>query len=426
MNYQEFFSLAKKKGIEKIQITEETEKENSIYLIGEKLEDYTDSEKCVYSIKAEINGKTEKVVTEYLDENIIDLLIEKITETDSNYQDDYLSGNKKIMINDVENTDITKEVPKIYELQKLAKNYHYTKSLEIMYSDYYAKTRIVNSSGVDIATSSHNYQLYAEASAQKEDNISSYGESVLVNDKKTLDFNQMVKSVLELASIATTKRKLETKRYDIILSSQVASYIIGKLQNMLSAESIHKKKSCLEGKLNKEVFSNKINVVEEPENTKYPGYVGFDKEGTKTYNKELVKEGIIKTYLYDIKEAKIENTSSTGNKFDGIETRNMYLVPGEKNINELLKKMKSGIYITHHMGSAETAVNCNNGDISLQVFGYIVEDGKLVCGFEPAILTSSIFELLSTVEEIGNELKFTSLSVASPAIFIKDISIAGQ
>ena len=206
MNYQEFFSLAKKKGIEKIQITEETEKENSIYLIGEKLEDYTDSEKCVYSIKAEINGKTEKVVTEYLDENIIDLLIEKITETDSNYQDDYLSGNKKIMINDVENTDITKEVPKIYELQKLAKNYHYTKSLEIMYSDYYAKTRIVNSSGVDIATSSHNYQLYAEASAQKEDNISSYGESVLVNDKKTLDFNQMVKSVLELASIATTKR----------------------------------------------------------------------------------------------------------------------------------------------------------------------------------------------------------------------------
>ena len=308
----------------------------------------------------------------------------------------------------------------------MKKNYPQAKSLEIQYCDAYNKTRIINNDGVDIATSSHNYQLYVEVSAETEETIATYSDSILVNNKEEIDFEHIVKTALNLSTIATTKKKLETKRYDMVLSEKVSSYIIGKLREMLSAESIHKKKSCLDSKMNKKIFSKKITILEEPKNKKYPGYVSFDKEGTKTYNKELIKEGIIKTYLYDIKEAKIEKVESTGNKFDGISTRNMYLVPGEKSLDEIFQTMKNGIFITNYMGSSGTSVNCNNGEISLQVFGYIIEDGKIVCGFEPAILTTSIFELLSNVEEIGKELKFTSISVASPAIFIKNISVAGQ
>ena len=79
MEFQEFIELAKAKGIEKIQITEDAKQENSIYLINNQLEDYTDSEKKVYTIKAEKNGKTESVYTEYLEESIVDLILEKLT-----------------------------------------------------------------------------------------------------------------------------------------------------------------------------------------------------------------------------------------------------------------------------------------------------------------------------------------------------------
>ena len=44
MTYQEFFQLAKNKGISNIQVTEDSKRENSIYLINNKLEDYTDCE----------------------------------------------------------------------------------------------------------------------------------------------------------------------------------------------------------------------------------------------------------------------------------------------------------------------------------------------------------------------------------------------
>ena len=40
-------------------------------------------------------------------------------------------------------------------------------------------------------------------------------------------------------------------------------------------------------------------------------------------------------------------------------------------------------------------------------------------------MTTTIFELFSHVEEIGKDLNFTRESVASPSLYVRDISIAG-
>lgn len=426
MTYQEFFDLAKSKGITNIQITEDEKQENSIYLINNTLEDYTDCEKKVYTIKAEVNGKTENLNTEYLDESIIDLLIEKLNNTESNYEDEYLSNKSNNQITKIVTVDVTEQTELLKSLYNKKDKFPLTKSLEIAYSDTYTKTRIINSNSVDIATDSHCYELYVEASAEKDETIATYSESLLVTDKDKINFSDIVNNVLNLTSLATTKKKLETKKYNIILSNKVASRIIDHLQDMLSAELIHQKKSCLINKINEQVFSKKLNIVEEPRNKDYPGYIIFDKEGTDTINKEIITDGIIKTYLYDIKEAKIDKVKSTGNKYNGIAGRNMYIKPGNKNLSELFKKIDNGLYITHYMGSMGSSINESSGNISMQVFGYIIENGKIVCGFEPAVLTSSIFELLTNVEEIGNDLQFIMKSSASPSIYIKDISIAGE
>jgi PmbA protein len=426
MTYQEFFELAQSKGISNIQITEDEKKENSIYLINNKLEDYTDCEKKVYTIKAELNGKTENLTTEYLSESIIELILEKIHNTESNYEDEYLINKNNNIIKKIESVDVTEEKKNITDLYIQKEKFPLTKSLEIAYSDTYTKTRIINSNKVDISTDSHCYELYVEASAEKDETIATYSESLLVTDKSKIDFLNIINNVLNLTSLATVKKKLETKKYNIILSNKVASRIIDHIQGMLSAELIHQKKSCLINKLNEKVFSEKLNIVEEPINKEYPGYIIFDKEGTDTYNKDVITNGIIKTYLYDIKEAKIDKVKSTGNKYNGIAARNMYIKPGNKSLSELFKDIDNGIYITHYMGSMGSSINESTGNISMQVFGYIIENGNLICGFEPAVLTSSIFELLTNIEEIGSDLQFVMKSSASPSIYIKDISIAGE
>ena len=95
MTYKEFFELAENKGINKIQITETTTKKLEINYIDENLEKYNIAEQVEYFIKAEKNKKTEKVKTNYIDESILDLLIMKLKETDSSYEDEYIT-NKKV------------------------------------------------------------------------------------------------------------------------------------------------------------------------------------------------------------------------------------------------------------------------------------------------------------------------------------------
>ena len=227
---------------------------------------------------------------------------------------------------------------------------------------------------------------------------------------------------MEKVILQSKKEKLKTKKYNIVLDNTVASSIIYHLVDMLSGSSIRNKVSCLEDSLGEKKFSKLLTIIEDPTNKTYPGYRLFDDEGIDTSKKTIIEKGVIKSYFYNIKEAKLADTKSTGNGYGKISTKNMYVVPGDK--KDLLKDLKDGLYITDYMGSQGTAINMTNGNISLQIFGFIVEDGKLIKGFVPAVMTTTIFELLSNIEEVGSDLVFNNTSCASPSILIKDISIA--
>ena len=163
-----------------------------------------------------------------------------------------------------------------------------------------------------------------------------------------------------------------------------------------------------------------------PLDNNYPGYTAFDNEGTTTINKTIIDKGIIKTYLYNNKEANIENILSTGNGYDSISTRNMYIEPSTKSIEDIIKSIKDGIYVTDFMGSQNTAISCSTGNISLQIFGFIIKDGEIVSSFIPCIMTTTIFELFSNIEEIASDLTFEKKTSASPSILVSNISVAAE
>lgn len=427
MTSKTFFQKAKAKGIENIQIVETTENTGQIELINKELETFEISNHTGYQIKAEYNGKTVKASSDYLDESILDTIIMKATYTDSKYQDDYLTDkthNNKI--DDMPQIEISNELDVLKELDNIRKNYPEIDSLTLSYSEIYEKKRIVNSNGVDIETACHLYEFVPEIVTKEKDSTTSYDRVYLKTNKDSLNMKDNLIKDIKMALKQAKKEKLETKKYDIIVDSTVMKSVLSNFIDMLSATNIRQKISCLEGKLNEKVFSDKLTIVEDPKNEDYPGATIFDDEGTETEKKEIIKDGVLKTYLYNIKEAKEQNQKTTGNGYSSISTRNMYIKPGDKTLEEMMKKLKNGIYITDCMGSMNTAINPNTGNISLQVFGFIIENGEIKCGFEPSVMTTTIFELLSNIEEIENQVTFIKRSVGSPCLLVKDISIASS
>lgn len=427
MTSKTFFQKAKAKGIENIQIVEITENTGQMELINKELETFEISNHTGYQIKAEYNGKTVKAASDYLDESILDTIIMKATYTDSKYQDDYLTDkthNNKI--DDIPQIEISNELDVLKELDDIRKDYPEVNNLTLSYSEIYEKKRIVNSNGVDIETACHLYEFVPEIVTKEKDSTTSYDRVYLKTNKDSLNMKDNLIKDIKMALKQTKKEKLKTQKYDIIVDSTVMKSILSNFIDMLSATNIRQKISCLEGKLNEKVFSDKLTIIEDPKNDDYPGATIFDDEGTETEKKEIIKDGVLKTYLYNIKEAKEQNQKTTGNGYSSISTRNMYIKPGDKTLEEMMKELKNGIYITDCMGSMNTAINPNTGNISLQIFGFIIENGEIKCGFEPSVMTTTIFELLSNIEEIENQVTFIKQSVGSPCLLVKDISIASS
>lgn len=427
MTFNTFFNKAKDKGIKNIQIVETTENIGQIELVNKSLETFEISNHIGYQIKAEYNDKTVKASSDYLDETILDTIIMKATYTDSKYQDEYLTD--KTQNNNINNTpqiEMNKELELLKQLDDMRKEYSEINNLTLSYSEIYEKKHIINSNGVDIATDCHLYEFVPQIVVQDKDKTTSYDRVYLKATKDELDMKNNLMKDIKMAIKQATKEKLQTKKYNIIIDYTVMKHILSNFIDMLSATNIRQKISCLEGKLNEKIFSDKLTIIEDPTDRNYPGATNFDDEGTKTTKKEIVKDGVLKTYLYNIKEAKEQNEESTGNGYGEISTKNMYINPGDKSLEEMLKTLANGIYITDCMGSMNTAINPNTGNISLQIFGFIIENGKIKCGFEPSIMTTTIFELFSNIQEIENKVTFTKQSVGSPCLLINNISIASS
>lgn len=424
MTYEEFFEKAKSKQITNVQITEKDIISSSAEIINGELESFDSYHNIAYQIKAEYQGKTVEIATNYLADDIIDLIIEKATTTDTTYEDEYLENREPIKKHSLEECDISKEIQQLKELDQIREKYATVSKLNTYLDESTVNTRIINSNSVDISTTSHLCQFDVEVIVENKGDITSFSQRVLKVKKEEIDFKQIIKDTIEKAILQSTKEKIETKKYNIVLDSNVASRILGNMVGMLSATAVRKKISCLEKKKGQKIFNEKLTIIEDPTNEEYPGYRLFDDEGTLTKKKIVVENGTLKTFFYNVKEAKIKKRKSTGNGYQGIGTKNMYIIPGEKSIEQLLKEMKDGIYITDYMGASGSSMNAVNGNISFQVFGFLVKDGQLVSGIEPAIMTTTIFELWSNIEEIGNDLQFIMTSAASPSIQIKDISIA--
>lgn len=423
MNYQDFFKLAKQNNIEKIQITEITDISKSISYIDEEMDNNDESRTISYQIKAEKNNKTVKISTDYLDERIISYLNIKFDYIDSEYEDEYIidtSNNNDQTIEEITIQDKIDDLKNIYKLKEISK---YIKKIQGTYYANSRKIHIINNDGVDISSTSKYYSYYCEVVLDKTGEPISNSKYSMKIDNREINILGLTKSAIKEAEIMLNKKKIDSKKYNIIMRNDIAAALISKIIGAIHADSVRLKLSCLEGNLNKKIFSDKITLIEDPLNKNFPGYNLFDNEGTFTYKKALIEKGVLKTYINSIKEAKLSNVKPTGNYYGNITTSNLYLVPGKATSEELLEKLDNGIYITDYMGAQNTSVDINTGSISIQVFGFVVENGKFVAGLEPCIMTTTFKELLNNVEVIGNDLEFFTKSIGTPSILFKDISI---
>ena len=421
MNNNEFFELCINRGFFNIEITIYDNKEYVSEVENEKINFIDIKNNIFYKVKARKENKTVILDSNYLNEDLIDLLEEKIEYIDSNVEDkflDLLDNNNIIQIK--ENKDFSKYVDKIINLTKLEEDiFNLTATLSYNIS----KIQIINDKGVNIENVNSYYDFAIISYGRKEDKVVNAYRTVM---QKDFNLNELVilrKEVIEEVKNKFNKNKINSKKYKCLFKQEVIEELLSEIIEAISLKSVNLNLSLFKDRIGEKIFSEKISLVEDPCGESNITRYLFDEEGNKTYKKSIIENGILKLFISNNKESSKNNMISTSNAFDEIGVRNLMLLPGEKSEKEIIKNIKEGLIITDIAGAGGQAIDIVSGSISLLVNGFYIVNGKIDYYFEQAIMTSTIKEIFNNVLEISNTVQYSNEIVRSPSLLIDDIII---
>ena len=199
---------------------------------------------------------------------------------------------------------------------------------------------------------------------------------------------------------------------------RIAKSILSAFANAISASAIARGTSFLKDKINQQVFSKSINIIDKPDIIKGMGSQNFDSEGVTSKTLNLVEDGLLKNYLIDTYNGKKLNLQSNGRSGG---TTNLYFENGKISFEKLLKYSSKSIYITETIGHGANLVT---GDYSVGATGFLVENGEFKYPVNEITIAGNFKDMFKNII-LANDLEF-EYSVNSPTIMIEGMTVAGK
>ena len=229
----------------------------------------------------------------------------------------------------------------------------------------------------------------------------------------------------EIGSIAAKKtieklnpQKIKSEKISVVFDRRISKGILSTLAGAISASAIARGTSFLKEKLNKEIFSSSINVLDKPNIAKGLGSRYFDSEGVKSEELKLVDQGVLKHYLVDTYYGKKLNLKSNG-RCDG--TSNLFFENGTISYQDLLKLNQRILYVTETIGHGTNLVT---GDYSVGATGFIIENGVFKHPVSEITIAGNFKDIFKNIT-LANDLEF-KYATNAPTMLIEGMVVAGK
>lgn len=214
-------------------------------------------------------------------------------------------------------------------------------------------------------------------------------------------------------------RRLPTGQVPVLFTSEVASGLIGHFLRAVGGGSLYRKTTFLLDSLNTQVFPDWLHMYEEPHIRGALGSAPFDGDGVATHAHDLVRDGVVKSYILDVYAARRLGMRTTGNA-GGV--HNLTVRGGDLDRDALIKQMNRGLVITELMGQG---VNGVTGDYSRGASGFWVENGEIQFPVEEITVAGNLKDMYKNIVAVGNDIDpRRSMKVGS--ILMDKMTVAGE
>ncbi|SDW16565.1 TldD/PmbA family protein [Tepidimicrobium xylanilyticum] len=444
MDIDRLFNRGKELGIEDMEVYVVEKSSTKFKIYKGELENQNISKEKALSLRGVYNGKMGYSYTEKLTEDSIDELISNLIQYAQCNEREYverLSGHVKIERKDRANRlnqyDDEKKISFLKSIEKMA--YSMDERVYLVqtcnYEEYENTVYIKNTKGLELKDSygAAIISLFVVAK-DNDDTQTGYSHRViddLLEEDKTALVDEAVKDAVNMLGASS----IPSGNYKVILRNNVAADLFGTMVPVFLANMVQENMSLMKGKIGEQVGSDLLNIVEDPFLKR--GIINrmFDDEGTPTFTKHIIKNGILKTILHNNKTAEKDGIKSTGNGFRtshkstiGVMPTNMYIEMGNNTLEEMIRSIDTGVLITDIQG-LHAGINTVSGEISLSSNGYYIEDGKIVKPVNQITIAGNFYDMIKGIEALGDDIGFSisgNYYFVSPSMIIDRLTVSGN
>lgn len=440
MKYDKFFAFAKEAGIEEAELYIGESYSLSFSLFHSEVDNYSSNRSMTILARGIINGKFGTATCDSWSLAHAKYLVDEIVANAKVIENEdpafIFEGSKQYKKINTFNKGLAKvsieeKMKKLYDLEKAIREGD-KRVIEVggvEYSESEESVTILNSKGLKLAQKSNYFVYVGQAIAREGTQTKSGYELFLDNDFSKFNVSELAKEVVENTVNQLGGEACESSTYKAVLSPDVVKAFLTFYVGNADAEEVQKRSSLFIGKLNQQIASKKITIEDKPlKRNVFSRW--FDDEGVATYNKPIIKNGVLQTYLYNLTTAAKEGVESTGNASRGgskmgVGTFFLELKPGNKPQEELFKDVNDGVYITDVQG-LHAGLNPQSGNFSLQSTGFLIKNGKKDRPLDVITVSGNLMDIFRDVIEVGNDTRVFPSGIACSSLLVKKIVVSGK
>ena len=388
--------VAKKIGASDASVTIGHSISETVNFRNKNLDESNRSDGLAFSIDTYIGKKKSSISSSNLLDENLDILIEKCYETTkitpedefNSLPDKNLLADKLKDLNIYDNTHIDndKKIHYLKELENIASEDKKIINTESSFTEKKTNFILANSDGFCSGYKTSSFTTSCVAVAKDENSMERDYE---YSSKRYLDDIKDPQALGKLASDQTIRKlspkKIGSEKLSVIFDKRIAKGMLSVFASAISSSAIARGTSFLKDKINEQIFSNSIIIIDKPDIIKGLGSKNFDSEGVKSETLNLVQEGVLKNYFVDSYNGKKLNLQSNGRGH----------------------------------GS-----NLVTGDYSVGATGFLVEDCEFKYPINEITIAGNFKDMFKNIF-LANDLDF-EYSTNSPTMMIEGMTVAGK
>ena len=437
--YDKFFALAKEAGLEEVELYISESRSLSISMFHGEVDEYKDNNGYSILARGIINGKCGSASADVWNKDKAAWLVKEMVANAKVIENDdpifiFKGSEKYHKVNtfnkDLENVSIDAVMDNLKKIEKTCRELD-PRIIEIAGTEYNQvaeKTTLVNSNGLNLVQKNNFFYFVVQCVAKEGEQTKSGYDFFFDNDFSKFNLDKFCKKVVSDTVAQLGGEACESSKYKAVLHPDVVTAFMKAYIGHANAEEVQKHSSLFIGKIGQKIASKKVTIEDRPLQ-KNPFARWFDDEGVATYNKPIVKNGVLQTYLYNLTTAAKDGVQTTGNGYGGgkkgVSSTFLYLKPGKKSLDELFAEVGNGVFITEVSG-LHAGLNQQSGNFSLQSTGFMIENGKKGRPLDLITVSGNLLEIFQDVLEVGNDTYVSPSGVSSQSLLIKKIAVSGK